>query len=531
VQRAVADDVDSPSAPAGGATGTASECDNLPLRQLTALAARALGARVAYAVFSDDTARRLGNAEALAPVGGSAAALLCERILATGVAVYVTDTSARGVSDVIGRGGATAFAGVPIRAADGTAAGALCVVDRAPRKWTSDDTALLEDLAGCAATEIELRLAGAGPAASATLVHAQKMESLGVLAGGVSHDFNNLLTAILGFAGMLKRSPNVDRDDRESIESIEQAARRGADITGRLLAFSRGGLARFTAVDLADVITETLELVAPTVPASLAIEVDLTSEPVTVEGDRGQLLQALLNIVLNARDALAGAGTIRIGLRVEEDVASLTVADDGPGMDEQTRLRIFEPFFTTKPAGSGTGLGMAITYGIVQGHHGKVAVESTPGGGTTFRITLPLATGVPAGDSRVVGDGNLILLVDDDAMVRRATGAMLADLGYNVVEAGTGEQAARILAARPGRFAAVLLDLVMPGMNGGETFRAMTAVRQELPVVVITGYAADSHIDGEMKRQIAGLLQKPFSPHQLAEMLRMVGAEPHRTQD
>jgi DNA-binding NtrC family response regulator len=130
-----------------------------------------------------------------------------------------------------------------------------------------------------------------------------------------------------------------------------------------------------------------------------------------------------------------------------------------------------------------------------------------------------------------VGDGNLILVVDDDAMVRRATGAMLAELGYNVVEAGTGEQAARILAARPGRFAAVLLDLVMPGMTGSETFRAMTAVRPELPVVVVTGYAADSHIDTEMKRQIAGLLQKPFTARQLSEMLQMVGAEPHRPQD
>jgi len=394
--------------------------------------------------------------------------------------------------------------------------------------------ALLDEFAGCAATEIQLRLAGlagAGPGASTTLVHAQKMESLGVLAGGVSHDFNNLLTAILGFAGMLKRSPNIDREDRENVEAIEHAARRGADITGRLLAFSRGGLARFAAVDLAGVITETLELVAPTVPATLAIEADVTSDPVTVEGDRGQLVQALLNIVLNARDALEGVGTIRIGLRTGEGIASLTVEDDGPGMDEQTRLRIFEPFFTTKAAGSGTGLGMAITYGIVQGHHGKVLVESTRGTGTTFRITLPLATGVPFGDSPVVGDGNLILLVDDDALVRRAMSAMLADFGYNVVEAGTGEQAARILAARPGRFAAVLLDLVMPGMNGGETFRAMTAVRPELPVVVITGYAADSHIDGEMKRQIAGLLQKPFSANQLAAMLRMVGAEPHRPQD
>jgi signal transduction histidine kinase/ActR/RegA family two-component response regulator len=454
------------------------------------------------------------------------------RVASTGVAIVVPDSRARGLSAAIGQPAPVAFAGVPIERAGCEAAGALCVVADSPRPWSDDDVALLAGLAGSAALEIELRAAATqNRRTSDALMHAQKMESLGVLAGGVSHDFNNLLTAILGFAGMLKRSPNIDTDDRINIELIEQAARRGADITGRLLSFSRGGLARFTAVDLADVVTETLELVAPTVPSTLGLEIDMTSGPVTVEGDKGQLVQALLNIVLNARDALAGTGTIGLSLEAANGVAVISVSDDGPGMDEQTRLRIFEPFFTTKPAGSGTGLGMAITYGIVQGHRGTVSIESTPGKGSTFRIVLPIAGDIGLQDAHSVGDGNLILVVDDDAMVRRATGAMLAELGYNVVEAGTGEQAARILAARPGRFAAVLLDLVMPGMTGSETFRAMTAVRPELPVVVVTGYAADSHIDTEMKRQIAGLLQKPFTARQLSEMLQMVGAEPHRPQD
>jgi len=363
------------------------------------------------------------------------------------------------------------------------------------------------------------------------LVQSQKMDSLGAMAGAVAHDFNNLLTTILGFAGLLKRSPNMDAEERENLALIEDAARRAADLTGRLLSFSRGGLVRFGRVDLRTVVEDTMSLAEPTLHAALSAAVSLPHSPVYIEGDAGQLQQALTNIVLNARDAMPEGGNIAISLAVEGAVAVVTIEDNGPGMDEETRMRIFEPFYTTKPVGSGTGLGMAITYGIIQGHHGDISVSSQEDRGTTFTISLPLYhDSTPGGPVDIfnAGEGNLVLVVDDDAMVRRTTTATLAELGYNVVEAPGGSTAVEIVRARPDRFSVVLLDLVMPGMTGSETFRALTAIRPDLPVVVCTGYAADSHIDTDVKRRIAGLVQKPFTAERLARALEAAGAKPTR---
>lgn len=362
------------------------------------------------------------------------------------------------------------------------------------------------------------------------LIQSQKMDSLGAMAGAVAHDFNNLLTTILGFAGLLKRSSNMDTEERENLALIEDAARRAADLTGRLLSFSRGGLVRFGRVDLRTVIEDTLQLAEPTMHAGLAVSRDIADDPVYVEGDSGQIQQALTNIILNARDAMPEGGAIRVSLAADGAVAVVQITDTGPGMDEETRMRIFEPFYTTKPAGSGTGLGMAITYGIIQGHHGDIAVQSALGQGTSFTISLPLLAkedAVPA-DLFNAGEGNLVLVVDDDAMVRRTTTATLGELGYNVVEAPGGSTAVEILRARPDRFSVVLLDLVMPGMTGSETFRALTAIRSDIPVVVCTGYAADSHIDTDVKRRIAGLVQKPFTAERLSRALLAVGALPTR---
>ena len=364
----------------------------------------------------------------------------------------------------------------------------------------------------------------------AQLMQSQKMESLGTMAGAVAHDFNNLLTTILGFAGLLKRSRNLDSDERENVALIEEAARKAADLTGRLLSFARGGLVRFGRVDLRTVIEDTVQLVAPAISSRIAVDVELPETPLIIEGDSGQLQQALTNIVLNARDVMPEGGRIAIRAGATGPLAWVEIADTGPGMTDEVRMRIFEPFYTTKPPGSGTGLGMAITYGIVQGHHGDITVDSEPGRGTTFTLSFPLAPGGAdaTGDVFSAGEGNLVLVVDDDPMVRRALAATLGELGYNVVEAPGGATAVEIVRARPDRFAAVLLDLVMPGMTGSETFRALTAIRPDLPVVVCTGYAADSHIDTDVKRRIAGLIQKPFTAERLARALEAAGARPRR---
>jgi PAS domain S-box-containing protein len=225
------------------------------------------------------------------------------------------------------------------------------------------------------------------------LLQAQKMESLGTMAGQVAHDFNNLLTTIMGFSGMLKRSPSLTPEEKENLELIEHAARRGADLTGRLLAFARGGLSRFGPLDLGKLVEETMKLAAPTLHRNIRVSMKLPSRPLLVEGDPSQLQQALLNIVLNARDAMPEGGEIAVALAKRGTRAEISLADDGPGMDDETRLRIFEPFFTTKATGAGTGLGLAITYGIVQAHGGELRCNSAPGKGATFTISLPLAEG------------------------------------------------------------------------------------------------------------------------------------------
>ena len=360
-------------------------------------------------------------------------------------------------------------------------------------------------------------------------VQAQKMEALGTLAGGVAHDFNNLLAAILGFAGLLKLTQGLDEESREQVFNIEQAARRGADIAGRLLAFSRGGLARFVRIDFRDVVSETMRLAAPTFANGIEAEISLPEAPMWVEGDFTQLQQAVLNVVLNAHDAVHGGGVVTVRLSADDERIQLLISDTGTGGPEAVQARIFEPFFTTKAPGIGTGLGLAITFGIVRGHGGDVQLQSPPGRGAAFTITLPNARAVPEWQSAAdAGDGNLVLVVDDDDLTRKSVTATLARLGYNVVEVGSGSVAVELVRARPGRFAAVLLDLVMPGMNGREVFHELSAVRSDLPVVLCTGYAADQHIDDVMKRSIAGLLQKPFTPENLSGMLTRVGAEPAR---
>ena len=352
------------------------------------------------------------------------------------------------------------------------------------------------------------------------LMQSQKMESLGEMAGAVAHDFNNLLTTILGFAGILKLSGELGQEDLEHVSLIEDAARRGAGLTSRLLSFARGGLVRFGPVDVGALVNETLRLAASTLSERCEVRWESPVRPVMVEGDEGQLQQAILNIILNARDAMPEGGTIDIELGRAAGRAILHIRDDGPGMDEETRMRIFEPFYTTKPAGSGTGLGMAITYGIVQGHHGSISVETEQGVGTAFRLEFPLLAPSGSGEHEATGS---VLVIDDDDMVRRATRGALVRLGFDVEEAASGADGIGLLAQRPEGYDVVLLDLVMPGLSGAETYRALRRINPRLPVVVCTGYSADAHMDAEMRGGISGVLRKPFNRERLAVALQEAG--------
>jgi PAS domain S-box-containing protein len=350
------------------------------------------------------------------------------------------------------------------------------------------------------------------------LMQAQKMESLGQLAGAVAHDFNNLLTTILGFAGILKIGGQLDDENRDSVGLIEDAARRGADLTSRLLSFSRGGLVRYGPVDVRVVIADTLRLAGPTLGLRFQVETVMPESPIVVDGDEGQLQQAMLNIILNARDAMPHGGVIAIRLEASDGHAVLSIADNGPGMDEEVRLRVFEPFYTTKPAGSGTGLGLAITYGIVQGHHGRIDIASTLGEGSRFTISLPLAGSPPSGAGT-----RTMLIVDDDELVRRASSRLVGKLGFSAQEAAGGADAIDLLQAAPQRYAGVILDLVMPGLSGRETLEMIRQIRADIPVVICSAFAAESHLGKAGREGYVGLLPKPFTPERLAAALEEAG--------
>ncbi|MGK2965821.1 MAG: sensor histidine kinase [Tepidiformaceae bacterium] len=313
-------------------------------------------------------------------------------------------------ADGIARAGAGSVIRATVRR--GEAAFEVLVASTLPGQYTDADAGLLEEVAqpiGAALEVAELReeltrtirmldaerSGGAEGEAEREriqrqLLEGQKMESLGAMAGAIAHDFNNRLTTILGFAGLVKRSPGLSEIDREHLGYLEESARQAATLTWQLLTFARGGMVAFQRIDLGDVVRRALAGAAPALGRPLRVVVSLPGEPVETEGDATQLEQALLSVILNARDAITGAGEVRVTLTVVDGHAEVRVADTGSGMDEETRLRAFEPFFTTKAAGIGTGLGLAITYGVVQAHGGWVRVASEVGKGTTVTIELPL---------------------------------------------------------------------------------------------------------------------------------------------
>ncbi|NDY41817.1 response regulator, partial [Dissulfurirhabdus thermomarina] len=322
------------------------------------------------------------------------------------------------------------------------------------------------------------------------LRHAQKMEAVGTLAGGIAHDFNNILTGISGYVSMIRPLPEVRSHPllAKAVAAIEKSADRAAHLTGQLLAFARKGKYQETLVDLNQLLEEVARLLRETFDRRIEIRTELAPGLPPVQADGDQIHQAILNICINARDAMPEGGVLTLAtehLRLEEafdcqgtlvppgDYVRLTLSDTGHGMDEEVRAKIFEPFFTTKGPREGTGLGLAMVYGIVQNHGGHISVASRPGGGTTFRLYLPAAqeTGGAAAETRpepgpveALGRGELILVVDDEEMIRELSTDILAPAGYRVVTAADGAEALERL-GEEAEIQAVLLDIIMPGMG------------------------------------------------------------------
>ena len=368
-------------------------------------------------------------------------------------------------------------------------------------------------------------------ATEATLVHAQKMEAVGHLTGGIAHDFNNLLMAVLGSLKLLrKRLPSEDAKARQLLDNALAGAERGAGLTRRLLAFGRRQPSRPERVDLPRLVRGMADLLRNSLSAAIQLRLRLPGDLPPVQVDASQLELALLNLVVNGRDAMPGGGTITITGRVAEpepdalppgQYVVLSVADTGEGMDEATLARAAEPFFTTKPPGKGTGLGLAMVQGLAHGSGGHFLLRSVKGIGTEAELWLPQAPAeaaaeaeanpapVPTAASPAIR--RTVLLVDDDPLVLASTRAMLEDLGHAVVEASSGPQALEALRAG-GRPDLVITDYAMPGMTGVQLGTAIRELRPGLPVLLATGYAEVPE-DGELALP---RLEKPFDAEALA---------------
>jgi CheY-like chemotaxis protein len=354
-------------------------------------------------------------------------------------------------------------------------------------------------------------------------VRSGRLEAIGRVAGGVAHDFNNLLTVILANASLLAEAPSAAPGDT-SVDEIRTAAKRGAQLTKQLLAFSRRQKLEPRSFDLAALVAEERTMLARLIPENIAIETSRPGGPVWVHADPGQISQVILNLVVNARDAMPAGG--KLHLAVSEgptSFATLEVRDTGLGMDTPTLERAFEPFFTTKGA-VGTGLGLATVHGIVTQSNGQVRVRSG-NEGTTFEVLLPAATPpahpVRSGSSDEIprGHRHTIMLVEDDAAVRTATARVLQSLGHEVAAHADIESALVAWRATPNAFDLILSDVVMPGGGGPELLRALPAARG-VRVMFMSGYTNDALKDPELA--CVPFIPKPFTERELARKLAEV---------
>jgi two-component system, cell cycle sensor histidine kinase and response regulator CckA len=353
------------------------------------------------------------------------------------------------------------------------------------------------------------------------LRQAQKMEAVGRLAGGIAHDFNNLLTVIRGQTQlMLLDLPPGEEELREGLQDVERAVERAANLTRQLLAFSRQQVQQPQVLDLNAVVEDVARMLQRLIGEQVALELSLDTRLLPVWADPGQMEQVLLNLAVNARDAMPEGGRLRLATRNVERregrFALLEVADTGVGMDDRVRERMFEPFFTTKPQGKGTGLGLAMVYGIVQQSEGFIEVESTPGAGTTVRLALPHTERV-AHDregGRVLAEPapgrGTVLLAEDEPAVRQLARRVLARAGYTVLEAEDGQAALETAERASPALDLLLTDLIMPRMGGRELARRLREERPTLRVLYMSGYA-DSDRELELSSTEA-FLEKPFNP-------------------
>lgn len=373
------------------------------------------------------------------------------------------------------------------------------------------------------------------------LQQSQRLEAIGTLAGGIAHDFNNLLMGIQGNVSLIRARNPAGKGLDEHLRSIEHCVASGANLTQQLLGFARGGKYRLETLDLNPVIHATISMFGRT-RREIQWKVDLEEKLYPVTGDAAQIEQVLLNLFVNAWQAMPDGGTLTIRSvngYMDGDAAlardmkpgafvMISVQDTGEGMEESIRSRIFEPFFTTKEMGRGTGLGLASAFGILKGHGGHIDVESRPGAGSTFRLFFP-ASGVHrkedgeiAAGEACLGRSMRILLVDDEAMVLEVSAAMLETMGCEVLSAASGREALACFERERDTLDLVILDMVMPDMGGVETFEALKRIRADVPVLISSGYSQNAQVEAMLAKGCVGFIQKPFTLETLSGFMERI---------
>ena len=374
------------------------------------------------------------------------------------------------------------------------------------------------------------------------LRQSQKMESIGTLTGGISHDFNNILTAIIGYGSLLRMKMTDDDPLRHNVDQILASANRAASLTQGLLAYSRKQVLNPQRVNLNEIILKVERLLARLIGDDVEFKCILTDKDVTVLADAGQLEQIMMNLVTNARDAMPGGGylyveTQRVGLdevtakahdvRKPGMYALILVTDSGMGMDQQTQERIFDPFFTTKDVGKGTGLGLAMVYGIIKQHNGFIEVESEVGRGTTIKIYLPVAQGaaeeIQPGDLPAVKRGTeTVLVAEDDEPVRDFITTILTQFGYSVIQAENGEDAVKKFMANRDAIKLLLLDVMMPKKNGKEVYDKIRIFEPDIRTLFISGHSAEIMSQKGLLKNGLNFLSKPVPMNDLLRKVREI---------
>jgi CheY-like chemotaxis protein/two-component sensor histidine kinase len=368
------------------------------------------------------------------------------------------------------------------------------------------------------------------------------MEAVGNLAGGIAHDFNNILQVVLGFSQVLLQQKKEGEADYSRIEKIYNAGQRGADLVKNLMMFSRHSEPVFLPTNLNHEVLQVRDLLSQTIPKTINVDINLEEDLKSIQADRSQLGQILMNLAVNARDAMPNGGTLRIetaNVELDKEYCSdhigakpgshilLTVSDTGQGMDKETLAHIFEPFFTTKEVGKGTGLGLATVHGIVNLHGGHMECYSEICQGATFKVYFPAIQTeqdmeAPTSETPIPGGTETVLLVDDDDAVRDWCQELLGSFGYEVITAGNGKEAVEMCQTMGDSISLVILDLIMPVMDGRQCLAEILRIKPSAKVIIASGYSESGPTSRSMTGGAKGFVEKPYNESQLLTTIRKV---------